>query len=380
MQESFQEKRRANALRSNPTWVLRAVALLVVIGVSVALFQSLRGTRPKAPVVATTVGGGAPAPSSTASPAEPGSGYAPTDPRADKLESVIFESFSASGKKGVELEAKDVSGRETDRRFLDTVRPENLSRLDEVAALVLASEGEPAILKRLDDGTLLEAVERLPAPAFEIAREQRSLETAFKWQALAGPALPRVIDYEIYRRNSPDEFTKSSLARLLKLDDRLAVTRLASLKTGVRAPLLELDDPSLIKLGRAFGEGELASLSGYLTGLESSARQRLLIAVVEAPAKLVNVTPQAVREAILTSHDQAAALGVMLRADSIFDFFVFRNDIVLVKDGKISPRILWARYPVALSLFAGVALVLLMLLRRLLFGRRPQIIIQTPKK
>ncbi len=288
----------------------------------------------------------------------------------------IWHDFRRAHAKVLDIAEKD----EKFRRFLDAVKPENLSRLDEVAALVLASEGETAILKRLDDGTLLEAVERLPGPAFDIAREQRSLEIAFKWQALAGPALPRVIEYEIYRRNSPDEFTKSSLARLLKLDDRLAITRLATLKTGVREPLLELDDPSLLKLGRAFGENDLASLSGYLTGLEGAARQRLLIAVVEAPAKLANVTPQAVREAILASRDQAAALGVMLRADSIFDFFQFRDDIVLVKDGKISPRILWARYPVALSLFAAIAFVLLMLLRRLIFGRRPQIIVQAPKK
>ena len=193
---------------------------------------------------------------------------------------------------------------------------------------------------------------------------------------MAGPALPRVIEYEIYRRSSPDAFTKSTLARLLKLDDRLAITRLASLKPDAREPMLELDDASLLKLGRALGEADLTSLSGYLTGLESAARQRLLIAVVDAPAKLTNVTPQSVRTAILASRDQAAALSVMLRADGIFDFFVFRDDALLVKDGKVSPRILWARYPVALSLFAFAAFMVLMLLRRLMFGRRPQIIIQ----
>jgi len=44
------------------------------------------------------------------------------DPRADKLESLVFESFSASGKKGIELQASGSSGRETERRFLDTVK------------------------------------------------------------------------------------------------------------------------------------------------------------------------------------------------------------------------------------------------------------------
>ena len=284
----------------------------------------------------------------------------------------IWHDFRRAHAKVLEISEKD----EKFRRFVDTVKPENLGRLDEVAALVLASEGEPAILKRLDDGTLLEAVERMPPAAFEIAREQRSLETALKWQALAGPALPKVIEYELYRRNSPDEFTKAGLERLLKLGDRLAVTRLAALKSGVREPLMELDESSLQKLGRSLGEPELASLSGYLTGLEKVARQRLLTAVVESPAKLTAVTPQSVREAIFASRDQTAALGVMLRSDSIFDFLVFREDALLVKDGRISPHILWARYPVALGVLAFLALLLFMLVWRILFGRRPKIIVQ----
>lgn len=122
MQESFQEKRRANALRSNPTWVLRTIALLLVIGVSVAVFQSLRKPRPQPVAGAGSPQGGSSPGVPQASPTATVSGYAPTDPRADKLDSLIFESFSASGKKGVELEAKESSGRETERRFLDTVK------------------------------------------------------------------------------------------------------------------------------------------------------------------------------------------------------------------------------------------------------------------
>ena len=40
------------------------------------------------------------------------------------------------------------------KRFLDTIRPSDLPRLDEVVALVLASEGEAGVTKRLADGTL----------------------------------------------------------------------------------------------------------------------------------------------------------------------------------------------------------------------------------
>ena len=86
-----------------------------------------------------------------------------------------------------------------------------------------------------------------------------------------------------------------------------------------------------------------------------------------------------VHEAIVSSRDQAAAVGVMLRADDVFDFLAFNEDINLLRDGRISPRIIWARYPVALSVFGGAAMLVLLILWRLIFGRRPRIIVQAPK-
>jgi hypothetical protein len=256
------------------------------------------------------------------------------------------------------------------RQFLDTVRPASLGRLDETVALVLASENEAGVLKRLGDGTLREAVERLPAAAFDIARDTRSLEMAFQWRALAGDALPKVIENEVYRRNPPSEFTKAGLARILSLQDRVAISRLASLKGTVRTPLLELDDDNLRRLSRALPEAELESLSGYMTGLERSAGNRLLSAVAQAPGKMQILASAGVRTAILQSQDQAAAVGMMLRSDAIFEPGDFATDLSLVRSGKVSPWLLWSRYPGALSVMGFIGLFILLLMMRLLFGSR----------
>lgn len=256
------------------------------------------------------------------------------------------------------------------RKFLDTIKADNLSRLDEVVALVLASEGEPALLKRLDDGTLREAVMKMPGSAFDIARETRSLETAFRWLALAGDALPKVLEYEVYRRNPPSEFTKAALTRLLSLEDRIAIGRLASLKGTAREPLLELAEADLKRLARALPEPELESLSGYLVGLERSAGQRLLAAVAQSPAKMQAIASPNVRDAILQSRDQNAAVGMMLRSDTLFDPITFSGDLRLARDGRISPWLLWSRYPIVLALLGFISILFLMLLWRLLFGRR----------
>ncbi len=141
MQESFQEKRRASALRSNPIWVLRTLALVVLVGVFVSVFQSLRRPRPSPVSADRPAEGAVPQPKGGDDDPVSAQGYAPADPRADKLEKLVFESFSASGKKGVELQAEGSSGREAESRFLDTVR----------ARIPFVSQGRPATVEIVAD-------------------------------------------------------------------------------------------------------------------------------------------------------------------------------------------------------------------------------------
>lgn len=286
---------------------------------------------------------------------------------ADRIVEVWHE-FRRAHAKVVELAGRD----DAFRRFVDAVSPRNLPRLDEIVGLVLAGEGEAGLLQRVADGSLHHAVERLPAPALTIARDTRSLSAALEWATLAGDRLPRVVEAELHRRNPPSEFSKASLARLLGLGERTATLRLASLKAGVREPLLELQDRELTGLARALDVADLESLSVYMTRLEPAAGKRLLAAVGTAPARMQAVAPAAVQQAILESRDQAAAVGLLLRGDTLFDVALFAADARLVADGRISWRVLWARYPAALTGLGVLGLVLLMAFWRVLFGRRPR--------
>jgi lipopolysaccharide export system protein LptA len=136
MQESFQEKRRASALRSNPTWILRALALVVVVGVSASVLQALLTPRH------VSAPGASPAPpAGSASPSPKGPSYAPTDPKADKVEGLVFTEWNTSGQKRLELEAQGSSGKETERRFLDTVK----------ARVPFMSEGKPSSMEIVAD-------------------------------------------------------------------------------------------------------------------------------------------------------------------------------------------------------------------------------------
>lgn len=256
------------------------------------------------------------------------------------------------------------------RRFLDTLQPADLPRLDEVVALVLAGEGEAGLLRRLKNGTLQQAVTRLPAPSMEVARDTRSLETAFAWTALAGPALTKVVELGLHKRAAAQDFSKTSLERLLSLGDPLAIVRLAGVERGARDRLLEIDNAELRGVARGLAEPELETLSRYLTGLEPAAGQRVLRAVAQSPARMQVLASARVRDAVLSSSDQLAAVAMMLRADSGFDPFALKDDLTLAYEGRVNPILLWDKHPIAVSVSAIAVLFLLLVLRRLLFGAR----------
>jgi nitrogen regulatory protein PII-like uncharacterized protein len=262
------------------------------------------------------------------------------------------------------------------KRFLETIRAADLPRLDEVVALVLASEGEAGVTRRLADGTLNLAVSNLSPAALDIARETRSLETALKWSAVAGDGLPKVVDYEIYRRAAPDGFTKAGLQRLLGLQDRLAITRVAALEPAARETLFELDGSALVKLARNLDEPQLASLSRYLTGLDKGSAQRILSVVAQSPGRMAELSVPRVREAIIASRDQSAAVGMMLQVSSLPDPATMLLHVRLVVDGRVSPLLLWEKDGVILGAAALVGLMLLLILKRLMFGARPRVVVQ----
>jgi nitrogen regulatory protein PII-like uncharacterized protein len=289
---------------------------------------------------------------------------------ADRVVEIWLE-FRRAHAKVVELaDRKDVF-----KRFLDTVKPDDLPKVDEVVALVLSSEGEAGITKRLDNGTLHRAVSGLPTGAIEIARESQSLETALQWSAVAGDSLAKVVEFDIYRKAKPDAFTKASLRRLLGLQDRVAITRLAALQPGARDTLFELDANQLKTLARTLDEAQLDSLSRYLTGLDKSSAQRVLHVVGQTPTRMAELGKPSVRDAILSSSDQAAAVGMMLQTSTVPDPTVLLAHAQLVLDGRVSPLLLWEKHALWLSAAAVLSLMLLLILKRLMFGTRPKIVV-----
>lgn len=278
----------------------------------------------------------------------------------------IWREFRNAHQKALELAEKN----DGFRSFLDTVKPDQLPRLDEVIALLLPAEGEAGVLKRLGNGTLNEAVRFLPEPAMTIARDTRSVDAALGWSALAGDRLPKVLEHEIYRRAGPEGFTRATLATLLKLDDHVAITRLAALPADARDRLFGLGNEDLKRLARAFSEAELESLSRYLEGLAPEPRARVLAAVAATPGKMQRLAAPRVRSAVLASRDQARAVEMMLREGS-GGLDVILDDARTAWGGDVAPILVWEKHPLVVAGLGLFAVMLLLMVRRLFRPRRP---------
>jgi nitrogen regulatory protein PII-like uncharacterized protein len=284
----------------------------------------------------------------------------------------VWQQFKAAHAKVLDLSEKNADF----KRFLEQQKPESLARLDEVVSLILPKDGEAGVLRRLADGTLNEAVNRMPIAALDIARDTGLIDTALAWWALAGDEVSRVTDVDLHKLTTPQSLTKATFARLIGLGDKVALTRLAALPMEQRQVLFELDTSALRKLGHALETSELASLSGYITGLEKSASQRILSAVAQTPSKMQILARPSVRQAILNSRDQSTAVGMMLKSDGVPDPFAAIEHARYVMDGKVSPILLWEKNPWFVGVIGVFALSLLLMMRRLLFGRRPKVILQ----
>ncbi len=258
------------------------------------------------------------------------------------------------------------------RSFVDSVDGAALPKVSRVVALVLPKEGEAGVLARVADGTLDEAVKRLPDTALAIAEDQGSLAEGIAWARLAGPDIARVAEYELHRLSKPADFTAAGLRQLLALKDPAVIKTLARRSEADRATLAELPPQRLVPLVRALDDQALGALVRYRRGLEPAAGTRLLEAAASDPKLMQGFAKGHVEHAVLASRDQSAAVAMLIERGPLFDLVAIERDVRRVVNGDVHPLLLWERHPASVIGAAIGLLILLMILRRLLFtGRRP---------
>ena len=266
--------------------------------------------------------------------------------------------------------------------FLKDRRLDQLGRLAQIVDILYGTEGEQKVLERVANGSLNKALLDLTDAGLVIAEEQKSIEKALRWTSIAGRDLPRVVDLGIYRWLPVEGLTSENLQKILSINDKIAVGRIANLDPQAREYILSLPGDQMRDFARRLNDKQLAAFADYERNLEPVAAKRLLRAVADDPSVMLELTTEGLREAILKSRDQLAALNMIIHDDasltSLFNYTRIFKDAELVQKGVVSFRVFWERYWAAVLLGGFLLLVVLSWLRRLLFGR-PQIIIKEGK-
>lgn len=261
-------------------------------------------------------------------------------------------------------------------QFLKDRRLDQLNKLGQIVDIVNASEGEDRVLSRVADGSLNKALLDLSDAGLVIASEQKSLDKGLRWTAVAGKDLPRVVDLGIYRWLSPESLTQENLQKILSLNDKVAVSRIAALDPQSRDLILNLPTNQMRDLARRLSDQQLAAFADYQRRLDPLAARRLLRATAEDPRVMQELASSGLKQAILGSRDQLAAIDMILHEDAgLISYGRIVKDAELVKDGAVGYRVFWERYWPSLLLVGFILLLLLSWLRRVMFGR-PAIVIR----
>jgi len=260
--------------------------------------------------------------------------------------------------------------------FLKDRERGELAKLGELVELIVNQEGRPAVFRRLEDGSLKTGLEKLPLDGVEIARQARSLDTALAWNKLAGDRISEILRYNIYSRIRPEQISKSALESLLAVDDATAIYRLAALPDKARERLLSLPAGEIRGIARRLKEAELLALSRYQSELPDKSSRELLKAVVENPERMARLSRPGLQDAVLASADEDAAIDMLLNPGGTFSLFGMVDNFGKVRAGQVKTRVFFEAYTWTLSIVAAALLIFVILVARLIRGRRTTIIVK----
>jgi hypothetical protein len=261
--------------------------------------------------------------------------------------------------------------------FLKNRTVDQLGRLGRLVGYLLGEEQEAGVMKRVRDGSLGRALLDLDDTGVAIAIEMKSLDKALAWAALAGTRLAKAVEYGLPQIIPPGEINSKQLSTLLDFDNRATAQRIARLERAARDALLSLPSQTLKDLSRRLSESELAALATYQNRLEPRAAGSVLRQVAEDPSVMRTLGKSSIQGAILESRDQLSAVTMLLRDNATLSFTNIGQDLSEVRSGDVNYRVFVERYWSALLVIGFLVLLLLVLLKRILFGRPPTVVIRT---
>jgi len=257
---------------------------------------------------------------------------------------------------------------------------EDLTSLAELVDIALPLLGRSAFDAAVTDGTLAQ-VAQLPRSALEILKHTDSLYTVVAWSDVAQNKLDAVVDLEVYKHKSPNDFDLATLNQLLAVNDRAIVSKLALLDNDIATKLLSISTPNLQALAETFSADDLGWIAQYTQMLNQDQSNRLITRLLEEPADLEPLRSEQAKDALSNSNDIDGAIDFLSGANDV-PSLIFDGVKQMLGFSSVPLSLFWAKYSpqslagVGLGMLVGL-LLFLWLIYRALFAR-PKVVIHMP--
>lgn len=267
-------------------------------------------------------------------------------------------------------------------RFRQILDSASAGEIEQISALIVVTEqilGQEGLNRMIDQGQL-EQMLGLPGEIVQILRATGDPGAVIAWANLAGGDLGRVIELEVFRAASPEDFvSRAELSELLALNDRDTIAELMLLSRGDRERLLRLTPASVITLSTLFDRDDLTWLASYFAGLEPRDANILVDQLRADPGLMAKLRSEAVREAILSSGNVDETLAFLRPEASASPIQVageVLRDAERLAAGDVTWLLFWRKHGTWQNfLYLGGAILALGLLIFLLWRRaRPLIV------
>ena len=244
--------------------------------------------------------------------------------------------------------------------------PEELAKLVNLVGAAMPVLGHDGLLEAVDSG-LFAQVFAQPEAAFQIVSNSGSLQDAIDWSNAAGNLLDQVVATEIYKHQPAGALDKTLLEKLLAVNDKAAIQKLALLKPEALQALLTVSTSNLATLATQVEAADLEAVAGFLPTLNQTQVNQLVARVISEPATVSHLQDPALRDYLTSNNsDLDAALPFLLSPKEGTAPLLDAGQVLL---GQASWRLFLFKYGLGQSMLVTVGAIILGLIAlRLVFG------------
>jgi len=237
--------------------------------------------------------------------------------------------------------------------------PEELAKLVNLVGATLPVLGRDGLIEAVDSGLFAQAFAQ-PEASFQIVSDSGSLQDAIDWSNAAGNLLDQVVATEIYKHQPAGALDKALLEKLLAVNDKAAIQKLALLKPEALQALLAVSTSNLAALANQVEAADLEALAAFLPTLNQSQVNQLVARVISEPSTISHLQDPALRDYLANNDTNLeAALPFLLSPKAGMAPLLDAGQVLL---GQAGWRLFLFKYGVGQSALVTVGAILLALI------------------